>query len=69
VGKKMKIKIDYVKNGLWIDEPDRNLVKILSMKDSKPIQYPMTNIKKSLESPIASPSLAELARGKNLPAL
>jgi nickel-dependent lactate racemase len=60
----MKIKIDYGKNGLWIDVPDKNLTKILSMKDSKPIKDPMANIKKALESPIGSPSLAELVRGK-----
>ena len=60
----MKIKIDYGKNGLWIDVPDKNLTKILSMKDSKPIKDPMADIKKALKSPIGSPSLAELARGK-----
>jgi nickel-dependent lactate racemase len=60
----MKIKIDYGKNGLWIDVPDKNLVKILSMKDSNPMKNPMANIKKALESPVGSPPLAELARAK-----
>ncbi len=60
----MKIKIDYGKNGIWINVPDKNLAKILTMKDSQSIDNPMEVVKKALESPIGSPSLAELSRGK-----
>jgi nickel-dependent lactate racemase len=60
----MKIKIDYGKSRLWIDVPEKNLVKILSMKDSQPIDNPITSVKKVLESPIGSLPFAQLARGK-----
>ncbi|UCE06840.1 MAG: nickel-dependent lactate racemase [bacterium] len=60
----MKIKIDYGKSGLWIDVPAKNLFKILSMKDSQPIDNPITSVKKALESPIGSLPFAQLARGK-----
>ncbi len=60
----MKIKIDYGKTGLWINVPDKNLIKILKMKASQPITDPLTAIKAALESPIDSPPLSQLARGK-----
>lgn len=60
----MNIKIDYGKNGLWIDVPDNNLIKILTMKDSQARDNPLPSVKKALESPISSPPLAQLARGK-----
>ena len=60
----MKIKIDYGKNGLWIDVPDKNLTKILSMKKSKAIENSMERVTNALESPIGSMPLAQIAQGK-----
>jgi nickel-dependent lactate racemase len=60
----MKVKIDYGKSGLWIDVPDKNLIKILTMKNSQPIDDPIASVKKALESSIGSPPLDQLARSK-----
>jgi len=60
----MKLKIDYGKNGLWIEVPDKNLAKILSMKKSIPIENPTIQVKNALANPIGSKPLSEIARGK-----
>ena len=60
----MKVKLDFGSKGLWIDVPDKNLVKVLSMKESEPIFNPIKAVKKALENPIGSRSLTELAKGK-----
>jgi len=60
----MKIKLDYGKEGLWVEVPGENLTKILSMKKTASIKNPMEKVQQSLDSPIASPSLAQLAKGK-----
>lgn len=60
----MKIKIDYGKSGLWIQVPDKNLIKILSMKELQAIDNPMDGVNNALESPIDSLLLAQLASGK-----
>ena len=61
----MKIDIAYGKEGLTIDVPDRNLVKILRMQDKPVIVDPAGVTRKKLLSPTGSPPLAELARGKS----
>ncbi len=61
----MKIRLDYGTNGLWVEVPDNNLVKILSMKKAQPIANPVAAVETALKNPIGSPSLAEIARGKN----
>lgn len=60
----MRVKIDYGKDGLWIDVPDRNLVKVLKMKPSQPIEAPGIRVAQALAAPIGSPPLAQLAQGK-----
>lgn len=60
----MKVKLDFGSKGLWVDVPDKNLVKVLSMKESEPIFNPIKAVKKALENPIGSRSLTELAKGK-----
>ncbi|RKY89445.1 nickel-dependent lactate racemase [candidate division KSB1 bacterium] len=61
----MKIKIDYGKKGLVIDVPDKNLSKILSMRNTRPVDNPEKEIEKSLEMPVSSPPLRLLAKGKS----
>lgn len=60
----MNIDIAYGKEGLTIEVPDRNLVKILRMKDKPVIENAGEETRRHLESPIGSPPLAELAKGK-----
>ncbi len=58
----MKVQIDYGKTGLWIDVPERNLVKVLKMKSGEPLIQPMEAVNRALQSPIASKPLAILAQ-------
>lgn len=60
----MKIQIDYGTSGTWIEVPDKNLVKILKMKASAPIDNPMENIQAAIENPIGSAPLSKIASGK-----
>jgi len=60
----MRIKLDYGKQGLWIDVSDRNLVKVLKMKPTQPVPDPEAGVARALECPIGSPPLAQLAQGK-----
>lgn len=60
----MKIKIDYGREGCWINVPDKNLVKVLAMKESIPFENPEASVEQALKQPIGSRPLSELARGK-----
>ena len=60
----MKIKLDYGSRGLEIEVPEKNLVKILSMKPSSPISNPEMAIEQALQNPIGTEPLSDLARGK-----
>ena len=60
----MKVDIAYGKEGLTIDVPERNLVKILRMAEKTVIPDPHEETLKSLASPAGTPPLAEMARGK-----
>ena len=60
----MKIEIAYGKEGLAIEVPDKNLVKILRMTEKPVIANPGDVTLKKLESPIGSKPLSELAKGK-----
>ena len=60
----MKIKLAYGKEGIFVDVPDKNLAKILRMVEKSIIANPQEETKKQLYSPIGSPPLADLARGK-----
>ncbi|NOZ60990.1 MAG: nickel-dependent lactate racemase [Calditrichaeota bacterium] len=60
----MKIRIDYGSRGIAVEVPDRNLVKILSMKPSSPIADPETAIMRALQQPIGTKPLSDLAKSK-----
>ncbi|GAA0706851.1 nickel-dependent lactate racemase [Paraclostridium ghonii] len=62
-----KFKVPYSKDGMWIDIPDKNFSAIL---ESKAHQYKVSLnqdiiVEKSMDSPIASEKLEELAKDKN----
>jgi len=61
----MKIDIAYGKEGLTIEVPDDNLVKILRMKEKPVIDDPVEETRRKLRSPAGSASLSELAAGKS----
>jgi len=60
----MKMKIAYGKEGLTIDMPDKNVVKMLRMCEKPVIKNPREETLKKLSSPTGAPPLAELAKGK-----
>jgi nickel-dependent lactate racemase len=58
----MKIKLDFGKDGLLIDVPDRNIVKILSKNKTTPIPDSPAKIKHALENPSGCPPLSHIAQ-------
>ena len=60
----MKINIAYGKEGLTIEVPDKNLVKILRMKEKPVIAKPLEETLRKIETPTGSQPLSELAKGK-----
>jgi nickel-dependent lactate racemase len=60
----MKIELDYGRDGLSVEVPDRNLAAVLGLKPQPPLPDPEAAVRAALESPIVAPPLAELARGR-----
>ncbi len=60
----MRIKLDYGRTGLEVELPETNLVGPLAIRDAAPLANPEQAILDSLERPIGTPSLAELAKGR-----
>lgn len=58
----MKIHLAYGTQGLYVEVPDRNLAKVLTLGTTPPLANPATSIEQSLLTPIGSPPLGELAR-------
>jgi nickel-dependent lactate racemase len=61
----MRVRLDYGHDGLDVELPDNHVVKSLSYKQAKPLADPVGELRSLLERPIGTPSLAELARGRN----
>lgn len=60
----MKIELAYGREGLTVDIPDKNIVKILRMRDLPALPDPLEETRRKIESPTGSASLAEIAAGK-----
>ncbi|MEC8344490.1 MAG: lactate racemase domain-containing protein, partial [Planctomycetota bacterium] len=60
----MKIKLEYGRQGLDVELPDRNVVQTLAYREADPLADPQATLRQVLESPNGSPSLVELAQGK-----
>jgi lactate racemase len=58
----MKVHLEYGKQGLDVDLPDRNVVGVLSMGEAGQLADPAGEIQRALEQPLGARSLAELAR-------
>jgi len=61
----MKLEIAYGGDGLAVDVPDRNLVKVMRMQEKPAIADPAAETRKKLREPTGSPPLAELVKGKS----
>ena len=60
----MRFKLEYGRTGLEVDLPTERIVRTLQYKDAPPLPDPAGSLTEMLASPIASPPLAEIARGK-----
>ena len=60
----MKINLRYGRTGLDVDLPDANVRHVLRMNGLPAVAEPLAESARILRDPIASPPLAELARGK-----
>ncbi len=60
----MRFKLEYGRTGLEVDLPAERIVRTLQYKDAAPLPDPAGSLTEMLASPIASPPLAEIARGK-----
>lgn len=60
----MNIDIAYGREGLTIEIPEANLVKILRMSETPPVADPDAETRKKIASPTGSSPLARLAAGK-----
>ncbi len=61
----MRVKLDYGKTGLEVDLPDANVVGPLEIRTIHPLENPAEELTRMLAEPIGTPSLFELAQGKN----
>ncbi len=61
----MRLDIAYGAEGLAVEIPDNNLVKILRMQDKPAMENPAVVTAEKLASPTGSPPLSELAGGKS----
>jgi lactate racemase len=60
----MKITLSYGKEGLPIEVPDRNLVKVLRMAEYPVVANPEAEVQKKIDSPTGCLPLSELAKGR-----
>ncbi|MCI0513400.1 nickel-dependent lactate racemase [candidate division KSB1 bacterium] len=60
----MKIKLEYGQQGLQVEVPDKNLLKIMKMHSAPAISDPVTELTQLLQNPIESKALTSLAQGK-----
>lgn len=61
----MQIKMRYGHGTLPINIPDNNLAGILETSESEPLENADAAVQQAIAEPIASPALAELARGRD----
>ncbi|MDO4558366.1 MAG: nickel-dependent lactate racemase, partial [Planctomycetia bacterium] len=61
---KMRIRLAYHRDGLYVDIPDRNLVAVPEPRETEPESDGATLVARALAEPIGTPPLSELARTK-----
>jgi nickel-dependent lactate racemase len=60
----MKVHLDYGRQGLDVELPEANVVKIFRYRPAPPLPDPRSAVRDVLENPVATPPLEELARGR-----
>ncbi len=60
----MRVRLEYGRTGLQVELPSERIVRTLAYKDAAPLADPDGELRKVLQKPTGTPSLAELARGR-----
>jgi len=60
----MRVKLEYGRKGLYADLPDAPVVRTLHYKDAPPLPDPRAALDAVLTKPNGTPSLAEIAKGR-----
>ncbi len=60
----MQVKLDYGRDGLDVQIPDRNLEAILTLNHARPVADGGMAVRDALQRPVGCPPLAALARGR-----
>ncbi|MCR4438250.1 MAG: nickel-dependent lactate racemase [bacterium] len=60
----MELTLHYGRQGWPIRVPERNLLKVVRMRQAPPLADPVGHLRRGLKDPIGCPPLAELAKGK-----
>lgn len=58
----MRVPLRYGRTGLEVEIPDRNLMAVLRMNPVPPLEDPLKAVEASLDNPLCSPPLSQLAR-------
>ena len=65
----MRMDLAFGKTGLTVTLPEGYRYRVLEARSAKPLPDPAAALESALDSPIGSPPLAELARGKSSAAI
>lgn len=60
----MRVTLDYGRSGLDVELPDDRTIGPLAIREAVPLADPMQALEEALRSPIGTPPLAQLAKGK-----
>lgn len=60
----MRVKFEYGRKGLYAELPDERIVRTLRYKDAPPLPDPHASLLEVLTKPNGTPSLAEIAKGR-----
>lgn len=60
----MKVTLDYGRTGLEVQLPSTSIIGPLAIKEASPLADPVSAIRATLDQPIGTPPLVEIARGR-----
>ncbi len=60
----MRVRLEYGRDGLEVQLPQKHVVKCLGCQPAEPLSRPQSHVEACLQEPIGTPPLAELARGR-----
>src|SRR5260370_34524317 len=65
----MRMDLAFGKTGLTVTLPEGYRYRVLEARSAQPLPDPLAAIESALDSPVATPPLADLARGKSSAAI